>query len=243
MPVTADAAESDAVADAAADAAADSVMVAVDAGLPPGLVAYFPLDGDLTDATSARVGSCTAGQCPAPVAGHLGQAYQFDGVDDCITVANDVGLEPAQLTLAIWARHAMTNNGSQVSKAVTPTSSVNSWQLETEALSMVPDSLSFTTYDGNMNRFTTSAMGTVPLNQWQHFAATWDGTTKRLYIDGVQVATSAMAGAPIYGAFAVKIGCDENSSVHALFFNGMLDDFQLYDRALTAMEIDMLSKR
>ena len=35
----------------------------------------------------------------------------------------------------------------------------------------------------------------LPLNTWTHLAATYDGTTLRLYVNGVQVGSSAVSGA------------------------------------------------
>ena len=69
----------------------------------------------------------------------------------------------------------------------------------------------------------------------------YDGTTKRLYIDGTQVAMAGHA-ALMYDNKPVKIGCDDNSG-NALFYQGTLDELQIYSRALTPAEIITLATR
>ena len=87
-----------------------------------------------------------------------------------------------------------------------------------------------------------TAPGTIVPGQWQHLASTWDGTTKPIYIDGVELATSGGA-AIVYDAGPMLIGCDANTGSSAAFFVGSLDDLQIYDRALNAGEIGALAAR
>lgn len=214
-----------------------------DVNLSAGLIASFSFDGTMADSASARVGSCAAGECPIDAPGRIGGGYAFDGVDDCITVPDEPALRPAQVTLAVWAKHtAPLDNQSYIAKATSSTNHVNSWQLEVGAESMV-GAVAFTTWDGmgTANHFTMSAPNTLVLDRWYHFAGTWDGVTKRLYIDGVEHAFTTFAGPPLYGALAVTIGCDENSTNHDLYFEGVLDDVRIYDRALSAAEIAALA--
>jgi hypothetical protein len=121
--------------------------------------------------------------------------------------------------------------------------SVNSWQLETEALGTPPLSLSFTTYDGSgLNQYARTPMNTMKLGTWQHLAATYDGATKRVYIDGVEQATVAEPNPLPYDNMPMMIGCDDNNPVSE-YYNGVLDDLQIYDRALTPTEIADLAAR
>ncbi|HTL36398.1 MAG TPA: LamG domain-containing protein [Kofleriaceae bacterium] len=222
----------------------DDSMIAIDAGLPAGLVAWYPFEGTITskDVIANNDGGCSMNQCPSPMPGHLGQGLQFDGVDDCLSVGDAGQLDLPQITLAIWANQATTGTLSQVSKRVLG-GSVNSWQLETEALGTPPLSLSFTTYDGSgLNQYARTPMNTMKLGTWQHLAATYDGATKRVYIDGVEQATVAEPNPLPYDNMPMMIGCDDNNPVSE-YYNGVLDDLQIYDRALTPTEIADLAAR
>ncbi len=84
-----------------------------------------------------------------------------------------------------------------------------------------------------------SANNAVAQNTWVHLAGTYDGTTARLYLDGVQVNSM-----PASGAFAAETnpvvlsgnGNDTSRAVSELV-PGQLDDVMLYRRALSAEEV------
>jgi hypothetical protein len=70
--------------------------------------------------------------------------------------------------------------------------------------------------------------------QWQHLAATFDGTTARFYVDGTEIA-NRIASFSVGASNAWRIGAYESSP--AGFFDGLVDDVRIYDRALEAAEI------
>jgi concanavalin A-like lectin/glucanase superfamily protein len=74
----------------------------------------------------------------------------------------------------------------------------------------------------------------LPTATWSHLAVAYDGTTVRLYVNGVQAATSA-AGGPMAGSTQpLKLG---GNAVWGEWFAGLLDDVRVYNRALSATEI------
>jgi len=88
--------------------------------------------------------------------------------------------------------------------------------------------------DANVLR---NAIGTaaLPLNAWSHLATTWDGTTMRLYVNGVQVRSVLRAGPMLLTDGALNIG--GNVVWGGEFFAGMIDEVKIYNRALTAAEV------
>lgn len=85
--------------------------------------------------------------------------------------------------------------------------------------------------DGGSTIVATQAPGLEPF-RWYHVAATWDGTTARIYIDG-SLAASAAYATP-FTSVPVRIGSDSAGNV----FSGRIDDSVVWARALTADEID-----
>jgi hypothetical protein len=69
--------------------------------------------------------------------------------------------------------------------------------------------------------------------QWLHIAGTWDGTTQRLYLDGVEIASQAPGG-----TLGTTSGVRFSNTPEPL--NGMLDDARIYNRALTKEEINIV---
>src|SRR5207248_10159623 len=75
----------------------------------------------------------------------------------------------------------------------------------------------------------------IPMNTWTHLATTYDGTNQRFYVNGVLVKTVVNAGAIVQSNGALRIG-GNNSSFYE-FFNGLIDEVRVYNRALSAAEI------
>jgi hypothetical protein len=75
----------------------------------------------------------------------------------------------------------------------------------------------------------------LPLGTWSHVAVTYDGANQRLYVNGVQVASRAQTGSMALGNGPLRIG--GNGSWATEFFQGLIDDVRVYNRALTATEI------
>jgi hydrogenase maturation factor HypE len=89
--------------------------------------------------------------------------------------------------------------------------------------------------DPNANTW-LDARGTsqLPLNAWTHLAATFNGSTLILYVNGVQVGSRAVSGAILTSTGALRIG---GNSVWGEFFQGRIDEIRIYNRALTQPEI------
>ncbi len=100
--------------------------------------------------------------------------------------------------------------------------------------------------EGNQLRFHLAGAGDVrgplpTLNLWHHVAATYDGAALRLYLDGVQVASSPATGLintsgdPLY--IGTKSKFVDPSAHPGDYFTGMIDDVWIFNYALSEDEI------
>lgn len=81
-----------------------------------------------------------------------------------------------------------------------------------------------------------ASWSTVPsLNTWYHAAMTWDGTTLRLWVNGVQVASQTRSGSITSSGDRIAIG--SSSFGTAGFFPGTIDEVAVYPTALSAARI------
>jgi hypothetical protein len=71
-------------------------------------------------------------------------------------------------------------------------------------------------------------------NRWTHLAATYDGTTLRLYVNGAQVATRSQTGTLATSSNPLNIGGD---TIYNQYFAGRIDDVRLYNTARSAVQI------
>ena len=75
-------------------------------------------------------------------------------------------------------------------------------------------------------------------NQWHHIAATYDGTTTKLYWDGNLVNTQANSGTITTDGNLIQIG---RFGAYGAYYQGTIDEVFVTDRTLTANEITTLA--
>lgn len=86
-----------------------------------------------------------------------------------------------------------------------------------------------------VNEIITVSPHPLVLNEWQHVAATYDGTTMKLYRNGVQVATKAQTGTIATNTSTLDISRSSLSTYR--YFNGKIDEVRVFNVALDAATI------
>jgi hypothetical protein len=77
---------------------------------------------------------------------------------------------------------------------------------------------------------------TPSLNTWHHTAVTWDGTTLRLYLDGIQVATGVPSSPPVSSMDGVYLGQSWDIA-GSPYLPGRMACAAIYGTALSAARI------
>jgi uncharacterized repeat protein (TIGR01451 family) len=85
--------------------------------------------------------------------------------------------------------------------------------------------------DGKNIVFGPSAL---PVNTWTHLALTYDSAIIKFYINGALVASSPETGSITISTNPLFIGGDQSQGQ---YFNGIIDEIRVYNRALTVAEI------
>ncbi len=70
------------------------------------------------------------------------------------------------------------------------------------------------------------------MNQWVHFAMTWDGTNLKAFVNGVEKVSVPITTMLHTGTTALTIG-----GYPPAFFNGQIDEFRVWNVARTATQI------
>lgn len=170
------------------------------------------------------------------VPGISGSALDFDGVDDYVQIVNDPSLDNLNaLTFEAWIYPRVNSHWHVVSKGI------GSKRLYSEGFSSVLDLTGRVRYS-NTHAYAASVDNTVNLNTWQHVLMTWSTSDDilRVYHNGQEVG---------YSSLSSGVGAIEDDSTHAYtigtrsdlssgcFFDGMIDEVYIWDRALSAAEI------
>jgi hypothetical protein len=196
-----------------------------------GLVAAYGFNegsGPLVTDTSGHGHTGTISGATWTTQGKFGPALAFDGLNDWVTITAAPALDlTTGMTLAAWVYPTTTSGVRDILLKEGPT--VDIYNLYAYNGQGRPEANVFV---GGSNR---TAVGTELLaNVWTHVAGTYDGSTLRLFLNGVQVASTARSGAMAPGPGPLRIG---GNSLWGEYFQGRLDEVRIYDRALTAAEI------
>jgi Concanavalin A-like lectin/glucanases superfamily len=205
----------------------------VQATVPNNLVAWYGGDNNANDFQGGNNATLQNGATYGN--GKVGLGFQFDGVDDQITVphnANQNGI--TNLTIEAWINPTTLPHGGTILQKRT-SGNVGGYVLEPtqSSGSGAPNGLQFVIMIGGVYQ-TLNPANVLWSNVWQHVAATYDGAFMRIYVNGVEVANRAQTGAIDAVTAPVLIG---RNAVNGNAFQGGIDEISLYNRALTANEI------
>jgi hypothetical protein len=208
-----------------------TVIVSNTSQTPNGLVAAFSFNqgsGVQVPDASGQGNTGTISSATWTTAGKFGAALSFNGSSSWVTVADAASLDlTTGMTIEAW---------------VNP-SSGSGWR--SVVLKERAGGLAYALYSANNGSrpagyvhtstdIGASGTSAVPFNVWTHLALTYDGATIRLFVNGVQVGSRAAAGAAVVTSGALRIG---GNSVWGEYFKGKIDEVRIYNRALTAAQI------
>jgi len=153
-------------------------------------------------------------------------ALQFDGADDYVQVSSSssLALSGNQISILMWIRPAVTLNSSLASR-VNILDKGNAYGFQMEA------------GDARISFFVNIAGDRwLPTNRnnwkagvWYHIAGTYDGTTERIYVNGVLENSTPLSGNLSGGSMSLLIGSNVNGIDN---FNGAIDEVNIYNYAI-----------
>lgn len=166
-----------------------------------------------------------------------GSCLRFDGVNDYVAVSNpsNIPIGNSAYTMAAWFKVG-TYSGAQGIVGwgnFGTTNQVNALRLAQNICGGV--NLGFRHYWwGNDLDVCTSYPA---VGGWSHVVATFDGTTRKIYLNGTQIASDTPIGHSVPNANNFRIGSTNNGE----YFNSTIDDVRIYDRAITTAEITSIA--
>jgi hypothetical protein len=194
-------------------------------------VGHWMLDGDAVDVSGNGNDGTLVGD-PQWVAGMVDGAIELDGVDDFVDCGNSELLDiTGDITVACWIKVDLFDKNWQA----IVTHGDNSWRVHRSSGS---DNVAW----GTSGLSPTDLTGTTNVNdaEWHHVAGVYNGAQKLLYIDGALDASADSTGNINSSTFNVNIG--ENNQATGRFFDGLIDDVRIYNKALPALQIrDIMS--
>jgi chitodextrinase len=197
-----------------------------------GLVAAYSFDagsGTTVKDDSGHGNTGTISDATWSSSGYHGKSLSFNGTSSLVRIPDSASLDlTTGMTLEAWIR---------------PSAISGLWR--TVIIKEMPGELAYALYAkgdtsapvGIVNTGAEQfARGTTTLSTrgWQHLAATYDGSVGRLYVNGTQVSSVATSGPALASNGNLDIG---GNNVWREWFNGLIDDVRVYNRALSAAEL------
>jgi hypothetical protein len=200
---------------------------------PSGLVSWWPGEGNATDFTGTNNGALLNGATFAPA--EVGSAFNFNGNNQCVQVPYSHTLVSSNYSMETWVKPM-----AQVSDQGVIFGQAYGCQLTArQGTSGVLIGFYFATSPVNFPGVVS--ISEIPIGQFTHLAGTWDGTTLRLYINGVLSAQGTPGASPVDSGCAFSIGGHYNNcDFVGQFFNGLIDEISYYNRALSGGEVQAI---
>ena len=204
---------------------------------PSNLVAWYPGDGNANDIQGGNNGVLQGGVTFA--AGKVGQAFSFNGSDGQVVVPHNANQNGGTaITIDAWVNPTSSGHGRPIAQKRS-SSNIGGYTFETTHSPFGPDNgLSWVIMiNGTYHTLLTPA-NVLTLGTFQHVAATYDGTTMRIYVNGIEKASMAASGAIDPRTDPIVIG--RNVVNPSLAWQGLIDELELFNRALSAAEIQAI---
>ena len=212
----------------------DNTLVVAD-----GLFCFFNFDGEeITDYygnyTGLNVGAVASTDTPSGE----GKSMQFDGENAYVIVQDNIIPGGGPFSMNFWFK---TGRNDQIFIG----SDRNNYYNYKACIGL--DNSSNIEYRSGIEhsyspvKWTTNSASNYVDNRWHMLTLTFDGNTGMIFIDGVLFETKAnneLKWASDANTCYLGTTADKNGNIK--FFNGKLDNFRSYNRALTAQEVQML---
>jgi hypothetical protein len=212
-------------------AAVLTVNAAVPCAPPPaGLVAWWPGDTGANDIIGGDNGTLMGGATIAP--GLVNGAFDLT-LGGYVSVPDAPALDPTNaISVEAWinTQGQLSSYDTILRKSGANGSPIQGYSLEFDG----PGVVGFWVYTDE-GGWQGTAGGSVTPNEWIHLAGTYDGTTLRLYENGVLASSQPVTGRILPSTYPLNIGRDPVETNR--LFNGFIDEVSFYNRALAASEI------
>jgi hypothetical protein len=224
------------------------------AGINDGLVAYYPFNGNANDARGELFNGTVYGASLAPDQfGDPARAYKFDGIDDYIGLGYNWLTNPDQnRTICAWVSESDTTTSDSTI--------VHNGRIRGQCtLGVVDGKAYFSVLLRDFQLYIVQDDTPLPVNEFVHLVGTYEFCNAcpgpdsfiKLWINGKLKKVFSIPNLPLYyygsayqwsyiGATYKSGQSDYPEIILGSFWKGIIDEVRIYDRALSAAEIQEL---
>ncbi len=202
-----------------------------------GLVGWWPFNGNANDESgNGNHGTVNGATLAADRFGNTGKAYSFDGSGDYLNIAYSSTISPIIGTVSGWLK----------TYSSIPQQSLIFGQSHGRPQLFVNNGKVYIGWGATQGFANCASITSVDNGQWVHVLGIFSTNSFSIYVNGVLESSNSTnliqnsCNAPLQiGGFLVSTSCGTNGS-NGQFFNGLLDDIAIYNRALSLAEVQQL---
>ncbi|MBV1887967.1 MAG: choice-of-anchor D domain-containing protein, partial [Urechidicola sp.] len=153
------------------------------------------------------------------------RSVYFDGAVDYVDMEDALNINPSEFTISAWIKRDAADTG--LKSIVSKRDAVYTQGYDFRVL---PDNRLQMVWKNPSTQYITT-FRTIPDDEWHHVATTYNGTTLRLYIDGVE-ASSGARSAPVDNDESFYIAA-AGKGTPVQHFRGNIDEVRVWDKMLT----------
>jgi len=200
----------------------------------PTLVAHWPLDEAQGTTAYDNTANCDGTLMGSPVwqpdVGMVDGALQFDGVDDYVVTGAAPNPEMDAYSVLAWIKGGAPGQAvlSQIGKA--------NWLCAEPSEGALMTELTMSGRNGS----SLDSQAVITDGNWHRISFVWDGSYRRLYVDGVVEAEDTQDNLDI-SSNGLYFGTGK-AMEPGTFWSGLIDDVRIYNVALSAERIAALAQ-
>ncbi|MEN6425741.1 MAG: LamG-like jellyroll fold domain-containing protein [Phycisphaerales bacterium] len=219
-------------------AAAPEVVTPADPG-SAGLVALYTMDGNVQDSAGKNYHGMLNGDAGYET-GYAGQALIFNGINAYVDLP--IGSMIASLTDTTIATHVYFDGGAGAWQRIFDFGTDTAVYMFLSPRQSTAGAMRFAIRTAAVAEQIVDSAAAMPTG-WHHAAVTIDSTTMtmKLYLDGEQVGEAATTLLPRDLGNTTQNWLGRSQWTADAYFSGKLDDFRIYNRALSASEVRYLA--
>ena len=206
-----------------------------------GLVGHWSFDEDNGNVVYDYSGNDNTGNIYGAtwVEGISGSALSFDGVDDYIEISNTLEFNSfTQITTSSW----VYINGFDVWEPIFNKGELDEYTTDVFEININSEGLVHfvLNFESSGRQGFNSPSNSISAGSWYHIVTLYDGDYAKIYINGVLISEYDAPNEPLkYSDATLQIGLEYGSPPES-YFNGMIDEVYIFNRAIDESELGQL---
>ncbi len=212
---------------------------------PPDIQGWWDGDGNADDRVRGNSANLNGGVSFG--LGEVGQGFLFDGSSGFVSIPaaaqTDIGAAGG-LTVECWIQPSQLSSGQVIAEW-----NDGNGNIGTHLMISIPElgglgSIFANLRDENgLDHYFATSANVLSLNNYQHVALTYDKSSgaAHIFLNGTSVASADLGVFTPETSYSLNLGKRVSGNGTGQYFSGILDEFSIYNRALTASEVSALN--